>query len=334
MSGVGGHADQDDPPQGAVGLAVAAAVQAVVAVGLAAAGRDGSDAAQPGERGFGVQTLRVVTDADQQRGICVGSDTEGFEPTEHRWFHLQVVPLEGPSANGSSRHVLVSHSDITTRKRGELALSYRANHDALTGLANRVQVLRRLAGTLVSSVDPGNVALLFLDLDGCKSVNDSLGHQAGDEVLRVAANRLRAAAREQDLVGRLGGDEFLVCCPRVDAQQAKAIGVRLAEALQAPLQVQGIDLRLSASTGVASGSRGSIADVLLRDEDVAMYRAKELGRGRVEVFTESLRGKARRWLDVAASLPAALAGDELVLHFQPIVDLRSRRIVEQEALLR
>ena len=302
--------------------------------------------------GVGANYLRICDSADGLcaaeslrtaegiRAVMSGSrpsytlDYECPSPTEQRWFHLQVVPLEVPAGTFAHRQVLVSHSDITARKQGELALSHQASHDALTGLANRVLLLGRLGGMLASAQDPASVALLFLDLDGFKSVNDSLGHPAGDELLRVAAARLRAAAREQDLVGRLGGDEFLVCCPDVDAASAVRIGQRLADALRAPLQVHGIDLRLSVSTGVAIGRPGATADELLRDADAAMYRAKELGRGRVEVFAEGLRGQARRRLHIAAGLRAALASDDLVLHFQPIVDLRTGRVVEREALLR
>lgn len=302
--------------------------------------------------GVGANYLRICDSADGLwaaeslrtaegiRAVMSGSrpsytlDYECSSPTEQRWFHVQVVPLEVPAGTFAHRQVLVSHSDITARKQGELALSHQASHDALTGLANRVLLLGRLGGMLASTQDPASVALLFLDLDGFKSVNDSLGHPAGDELLRVAAARLRAAAREQDLVGRLGGDEFLVCCPDVDTASAVRIGQRLADALRAPLLVHGIDLRLSVSTGVAIGRPGVTADELLRDADAAMYRAKKLGRGRVEVFAEGLRGQARRRLDIAAGLRAALASDDLVLHFQPIVDLRTGRVVEREALLR
>ena len=243
----------------------------------------------------GLCAAESLRTADGIRAVMSGSrpsytlDYECPSPTEQRWFHLQVVPLEVPAGTFAHRQVLVSHSDITARKQGELALSHQASHDALTGLANRVLLLGRLGGMLASAQDPASVALLFLDLDGFKSVNDSLGHPAGDELLRVAAARLRAAAREQDLVGRLGGDEFLVCCPDVDAASAVRIGQRLADALRAPLQVHGIDLRLSVSTGVAIGRPGATADELLRDADAAMYDAKAHGKDGFVLYQPGLR---------------------------------------------
>ena len=304
------------------------------------------------EAGIGADYLAVC---DQAGGGCAGqasgtaygiravtsgarpSYTEDYDcssPSEHLWYQLQVVPIESDLDGTGARRVLVSHTDITARKQDELRLAHQTLHDPLTGLANRVQLTSRLGDMLATCDTTSSVALLFLDLDGFKSVNDSLGHPAGDELLRVAAARLRVTAREQDLVGRLSGDEFLVCCPGADAERAKRIGERFAEALRQPLQVEGLDLQLSVSIGVAVGGAGSTPDELLRDADAAMYRAKALGRGRVEIFTEDLRGQAHRRLQVSAGLRAALLEDRLVLQYQPIVELSTGRVVEYEALLR
>ena len=308
--------------------------------GVGPGGDVGADYLAVCEQAGGECDGQALRTAQGIRAVMAGArpsytqDYECSSPNERRWYQLQVVPIEPDLEGTGARRVLVSHNDITAHKQGELALAHKALHDPLTGLANRALLLSRLGDMLVTCRAAETVALLFLDLDGFKSVNDSLGHPAGDGLLRVAAARLRAAAREQDLVGRLGGDEFLVCCPGVDAERAKGIGERLAEALRRPLQVDGLDLQLSVSTGVAVGDAGSTPDDLLRDADAAMYRAKALGRGRVEVFTEDLRGQAHRRLQVAAGLRAALAQDHLVLHFQPIVELATGCVVEYEALLR
>jgi len=209
-------------------------------------------------------------------------DYECSSPEERRWFHLQVVPLPG-GAQGRGRRIVLSHSDITARKQGELALTHQSNHDPLTGLANRVLLLSRLTGMLAVSTPEPTVALLHLDLDGFTSVNDSIGHLPGDDVLRIVGARLATAAREQDLVGRLGGDAFVVCCSSVDVEQAVQVAERLAEALALPLQAGGLELRLSVSIGVAMGGSGSRAEEVLRDADAALHKAKKLGRGRVEV---------------------------------------------------
>jgi diguanylate cyclase (GGDEF)-like protein/PAS domain S-box-containing protein len=272
--------------------------------------------------------IRDVIEGRQERFVL---DYECSSPDERRWYSLQVVPL-APPASSAPRRVLVSHVDITARKRGELTLAHQASHDALTGLANRSLVLTRLHGMLQQ--DPHGVALLFLDLDGFKSVNDSLGHAAGDDLLRAIAARLRTAAREQDLVGRLGGDEFLVCCAGVDTRAAVALGQRLAQCLSEPVRVGTLELHLSVSVGVAQGAVGASAEELMRQADAAMYRAKEMGRGRVEVFVEELREQADRRLRTTSALRAAVIEGRVLLHYQPIVELSTGVVRQWEALLR
>ena len=308
--------------------------------GIGSGGAVGADYLAVCQRADGECAQQARQTAAGIRAVLVGDvpffsqDYDCSSPDVQRWSELKVVPIEPDLQTPGAQRVLVSHTDITARKQGELMLAHQSLHDSLTGLANRVRMLDRLGEMIVTCGVGESVALLFLDLDSFKSVNDSLGHPAGDELLRIAAARLRATAREQDLVGRLGGDEFLVCCPGVDAERATLIGERFAEALRQPLKVEGLDLRLTVSIGVAVGNATSTPDDLMREADAAMYQAKALGRGRVEVFAEELRGRAHRRLQVAAGLRTALAQEGLVLHFQPILELATGRVVEHEALLR
>jgi len=219
-------------------------------------------------------------------------------------------------------------SDQEIRRRGL--------HDPLTELPNRALVLERLT-TAAARVDPahGRIALVFLDLDHFKDVNDSLGHRAGDDVLRQVADRLRAAVRPGDTVGRFGGDEFVVLCEEVeDEAAARVIAGRLAAAFAPPFRAGGDDQHLGASIGIALMDGGEDAEALLRDADAAMYRAKESGRARIEVFDTGMRAQAIGRLQIEAALRRALAADEIELHYQPVVEVASGGIVGAEALVR
>jgi diguanylate cyclase (GGDEF)-like protein/PAS domain S-box-containing protein len=217
-------------------------------------------------------------------------------------------------------------------------LRHNALHDALTGLPNRVLVLDRLELALEQASARGTqVAVLACDLDRFKVVNDGLGHSAGDEVLRVFADRLRLQVRPGDTVGRFGGDEFIIVCPDVaEVDAVVAIAQRLASAFSEPIEVEGVELVVSASIGIAfeRGTGSEAAQRLLRDADAAMYRAKERGRARYELFDEAMRVGASHRLTIENELRRALDHDELVLHYQPIVDLRSGGAVGSEALVR
>ena len=208
-----------------------------------------------------------------------------------------------------------------------------ARHDALTGLPNRLELGRQLRDTLETG---GPVAVLFLDLDRFKVVNDSLGHHSGDLVLCEAAARLRRVLPEGATAARFGGDEFVVVWPGVsDEATAVAIAARLGEAVATPIEVNGSQLLLTASVGVVVADGGTAsASGLLRDADAAMYLAKERGRDRVEVFTTSIRTTAVHRLELETELRAAIQSMEMAVHYQPIVDLQTRRAIGAEALLR
>jgi diguanylate cyclase (GGDEF)-like protein/PAS domain S-box-containing protein len=222
------------------------------------------------------------------------------------------------------------------RLRGDEQMRYDALHDPLTGLANRALCRERLIHALArASRDEGSACVLFIDLDDFKGVNDLYGHAAGDSLLISLSRRLVATVRPADTVARLGGDEFVIVCEDIDESTAIALGHRLAEAIHEPLDIEGIDHRLSASIGIALGAAGRRdPDALLADADAAAYRAKAEGRGRVEVFDTRLRRHARERLRTAAALERALSLGQLRLAFQPIVRLADGETVGHEALLR
>jgi diguanylate cyclase (GGDEF)-like protein len=210
--------------------------------------------------------------------------------------------------------------------------------DALTGLPNRTLFNDRLerALALARRRDGQRVAVLLLDVDQFKMVNDSLGHQAGDELLVTLAPRLLAAVRDTDTVARLGGDEFVILCEGlVDEEEALELADRVAEALREPVRIEGRELFVTASTGVAvSTNAGETPSTLLRHADAAMYRAKESGRGRAALYGEHMRGRALDRLRIENDLRRALERGELSLVYQPIVDLHDGRTCGVEALLR
>src|SRR3954447_18141663 len=222
------------------------------------------------------------------------------------------------------------------RLRSDEQMRHEALHDPLTGLANRALCRERLIHALArSGRDDGAACVLFIDLDDFKGVNDLYGHAAGDALLIALARRLVATVRPADTVARLGGDEFVVVCEDIDESTAIALGHRLTEAIHEPLDVDGIEHRLSASIGIALGAAGRRdPESLLADADAAAYPAQAEGRGRVEVFDSRLRAHARERLRTAAALERALSLGQLRLAFQPIVALATRTVVGHEALLR
>jgi diguanylate cyclase (GGDEF)-like protein len=245
------------------------------------------------------------------------------------WFQLMAARVE------NSPRVVVTHTNITERVRGEQALAWRAGHDDLTGLPNRATLLDMIADALAGGV-PGTpgTALLVLDLDGFKTVNDSLGHQIGDRILRQVGERLTEQVRPGDVVGRLGADQFVVLARECDQAEAAALAFRMQTTFSFPFTASGISVPLSASIGVAV-SRSDVRDPhqLLSDADAAMFAAKSSGRDRVHLFSPGLREAARWRLEVATRLRGD-AIDQLVVHYQPVVRLDNGAVEGVEALVR
>jgi diguanylate cyclase (GGDEF)-like protein/PAS domain S-box-containing protein len=226
--------------------------------------------------------------------------------------------------------------DITDRIEAQEALTHNALHDPLTGLPNRSLLLDRIEVALARSARAGkSVAVLFLDLDRFKLINDSRGHAAGDIVLQAVAERLRAAVRPSDTVGRLGGDEFVVVCEdAVAVWEATVLGERLIRTLEEAFPVEGGEVFVTVSVGIAIAEQPVAADELLRDADVAMYQAKQRGRARCEFFDEAMRTEAALRLETATALHRALERNEFETYYQPMIDLDSGLIVGVEALVR
>ena len=223
------------------------------------------------------------------------------------------------------------------RAEAEAEMRRRALHDPLTGLPNRTLVLDRLGHALAARARRrGTTAVVLLDIDQFKVVNDSLGHEAGDQLLLAVAPRLIEAVRPGDTVGRLGGDEFVVVCEGVaDAPGAAAVAARLVSAFGEPFALGGENHHLTASVGIALADAATATPGdLLRNADTAMYRAKERGRGRFEMFDEELRARALERVRVERDLRDAVAGGQLTLDFQPIVSLDGRALEGVEALVR
>ena len=229
-------------------------------------------------------------------------------------------------------------AQVSERLRAEQRLIDQARHDHLTGLPNRIHLLDRLDAAIAQTraQQRGPFAVLFLDLDRFKLVNDSVGHAAGDEMLIEAGRRIGRMLREGDVVARLGGDEFAVLLAEAgDDATAQAVSARILAELGKPMWIAGRELFPSASVGIAMWQpRYHHGQDLLRDADAAMYRAKASGRDRSELFDEEMRAEATRLLDLEADLRRAILADAFEPWFQPIVDLATGQVVGHEALLR
>lgn len=233
--------------------------------------------------------------------------------------------------------MVVTMRDITARKVREDELTWQATHDHLTSLPNRTMMQDRLAQALARSQRGGlDVALIFADLDGFKLINDSYGHTVGDQVLVAIADRLVDVVRPGDTVARFGGDEFVILCERIeDLSIVATIAERISDALRKPLQLQDTELYATASLGVAIGNgKTHQAPDMLRNADAAMYKAKDQGRDGWEMFDTDVRNHAKDDMVIANGLRTAVSNAELQVVFQPIVKLKSRKIVGAELLLR
>jgi diguanylate cyclase (GGDEF)-like protein/PAS domain S-box-containing protein len=244
------------------------------------------------------------------------------------WVHDEAHLINDPQ---TGEPVLQGYLlDITDRREAEEQLRHQAFHDPLTGLANRALFTDRVQHALV--VRSGDAAVLFLDIDDFKAVNDGLGHLAGDDLLKAVGERLRNSLSPTHTVARMGGDEFAILVEQADAAAAALDAAeRITIALQAPFEIDGREVFVTASVGIAVGGD---ADELLRCSDVAMYGAKTSGKAQYVVYSPPMDDQVVGRLELVADLRRALSDGELVVHYQPTVELESGRIVGVEALVR
>jgi diguanylate cyclase (GGDEF)-like protein/PAS domain S-box-containing protein len=248
------------------------------------------------------------------------------------------------ASDGSPRYFIAVLQDISESKRAAEALKvseeqYRrlAQYDSLTGLPNRALLYDRLEHGIAQARRHRNVlAVLFIDIDRFKHVNDTFGHSAGDDLLKQVAERFSECVRGEDTVGRLSGDEFAIVLSRISApQDAAVVAKKIVESLNQPFQLQGVDLFVTASIGITVFPTDSTdQDTLIRNADVAMYRAKERGRNNYQFYTPEMNNRTREMLDMQNALRGALDRDEFVLHYQPKVDIATGNVSGIEALLR
>ena len=249
------------------------------------------------------------------------------------WRNLELVGTnlrDNPAVGG----VVLNVRDVTDRRQAEAELAYHATHDALTGLPNRPVFLERLAESLMRNRwTARRPAVLFLDVDRFKLINDTLGHEVGDQLLIETSRRLRRATGPQHTVARFGGDEFVVLCE--PSSEPVDLAQQVLATFEEPFVLGGQSYFLSASVGVALPEGvHSVPTELIRDADTAMYRAKELGRGRMEIFDEAARAAAVARVHTEHLLRGADERGELRLYYQPVLDLATGRVVEAEALVR
>lgn len=273
-------------------------------------------------------------DAGQLPGVTPPVEWR-FRQPDGAILHAEVIAtnlLDEPAVRG----IVLNTRDVSERKRLERQLTHQAFHDPLTGLANRALFRDRVSHALTLARRHGHeITVLFLDLDDFKRVNDSLGHADGDRLLIAAAERFRSCARATDTVARLGGDEFAILIEDTPGPDGHAgMLERLSAAMAQPFTLSGAEMQVNASIGVAVTTGGETADDLLRNADVAMYTAKRRGKGRFATYQPHMYADIRERLELETALRRAIDAGQLVLHYQPIVCLRTGAVRGAEALVR
>jgi diguanylate cyclase (GGDEF)-like protein/PAS domain S-box-containing protein len=295
--------------------------------------------------GASVVALTHIEDRDvsteEMRRVVADGET-GYK-LEKRYIHADGRPVWVKVSvslvrdhEGCPLYFVSQIEDITERRANGELLAHQAIHDPLTGLPNRLLFVDRLRRSLAEADSTNRVAVLFLDLDHFQVVNDSLGHPTGDRLLVAIADRLRAALRPRDVIARFGGDEFTVLCTEVaDERAARLLAHRITSSVSQPIALSEGEVFMTVSVGIAlSGGELETPETLLRNADAAMYRAKEQGRARAEVYESEVHDRAVHDLRTGNELHRALERGELRMHYQPIIGLETGTVKGFEALLR
>ena len=306
------------------------------------------------QRGERRSVLRLLQGVVQHSSVLATDVPVSLPDGRQRIIHVEAEPEFNEHGHGVGYTGIVQ--DVTDRRVAEDRIRHLANFDSLTGLPNRRQLMWRMERAIEHARRLGHpCALLLIDLDRFKIINDTLGHAAGDELLMEVAQRLRACVRHSEqvmegaleavgsrahrtleAVGRLGGDEFIALLPEVgDERDAERVADRILEVMREPVLVGGQECFVTASVGIAIFPRdgASVAD-LMRNSDVAMYSVKSQGKDASAIYSPQLAGRGREKLELESALHKAIERDELVLHYQPKIDVRSARMVGAEALMR
>jgi diguanylate cyclase (GGDEF)-like protein len=310
-------------------------------------GADSTAALQPGGSAHGM--LRSLLDQAPRQLVAGGYDGTWHGDVDRidaggdsRVFRTTVAARRDPTNEGEGFVGLIAH-DVSRSRDESARLRHQATHDALTGLANRRQIMSSLARAIATQRSrPGHVAAMFIDLDRLKYVNDALGHAIGDRLLLSTARRLADSVRPEDLIARIGGDEFLVVSSDIpDVAAALELAERTQRALTGRLRIRQLDLHFSVSLGVAVSDHEILglsdydaAAAMIGNADTAMYAAKAAGRTRCVLFTAEMRTAARRRSELAAELAQAINEHQLTVEFQPLFSAVTRRAVGAEALVR
>jgi diguanylate cyclase (GGDEF)-like protein/PAS domain S-box-containing protein len=280
-------------------------------------------------------TLRSVIERPVAQPSLPHTAEIRFRDRQAAWRILDVTITDlrdDPTVDG----IVLNAHDITARKILELDLRHQALHDELTALPNRLLLRDRIESALASK-DDGVVAVLIIDLDDFKTINDAVGHPVGDRILQVFASRLLQHLRTADTAARLGGDEFAIVINGARTrEEVLLIALRILNTVRAPVHMGGIEMSIEASVGVAfdGDCTDPTPEILLRNADMAMYSAKGKGKGRVSTYDESMHVNVFERLELKADLARAVEQDQLILHYQPIVDLRTGAVRGFEALMR
>lgn len=257
------------------------------------------------------------------------TSSQNISTTDGRTIHIVNQPMAGGGW-------VVTHEDVSKERRAEAKIAHMAHHDPLTDLPNRAQFTLQLDQALRWLARDGQLAVLFLDLDNFKNINDTLGHSAGDGLLQVVADRLRGCLRETDCIARLGGDEFVIIQTQVEQPSDVAVfATRIREALIEPYDILGNHIVIDTSIGIAiAPTDGTTADELIKNADMALYSAKGSGRGTYRFFEKNMDERMMERLALELDLRKALVSGEFEIHYQPLVNLEHNEIRCCEALLR